>query len=90
MAYGKCCGLELIGWDYPRDAGLKDLVEKLKIFPVTVLNQLKKKDKDFLLEQGIVTCAQLAENREMMTSMGLNDQAQNTLRKDIDVLCGLY
>lgn len=90
MVYGKCSGLKLISWDYPRGAGLKELIESLKVFPVTLLNQLKKQEKAFLLENGIVACTQLAENREIMISMGYNDKTQKDLLKDIDELCSLF
>lgn len=37
LKYSSCKGLELLGWDYPKDEGLEDMVEAKKLYPVTIL-----------------------------------------------------
>jgi len=59
IKYGKCAGLVLISWDYPQDTGLKYWIDKTGLQPITSLFSLTKKDKQFLLERGIVLCSQL-------------------------------
>ncbi len=70
IQYGNCAGLVLISWDYPSDKGLKYWIDKTGLQPVTSLISLTKKDKQFLLDRGIVLCSQLEENKDLLKEMG--------------------
>lgn len=73
IQYGNCAGLVLISWDYPSDMGLKYWIDKTGLQPVTSLISLTKKDKQFLLDKGIVLCSQLEENKDLLKEMGITD-----------------
>ena len=73
LKYGKCSELVLISWDYPSDTGLKYWIDKTGLQPVTSLISLSKKEKQFLLEKGIVLCSQLVENKILLKELGLNE-----------------
>ncbi len=73
LNYAKCAGLVLISWDYPADTGLKYWIDKTGLHPLTSLISLSKKEKQFLLEKGIVLCNQLEENTQLLREMGLAD-----------------
>ena len=73
LQYAACAGLVLISWDYPLDTGLKYWIDKTGLQPVTSLISLTKKEKQFLLEKGIVLCSQLEENKELLKEMGISD-----------------
>ncbi len=59
--FGKCSGLNLIAWDYPNDNSLKNMIDRSGLHPLTSLKSLTKKDKEAILEQGIVLCKELSE-----------------------------
>ena len=73
IKYGTCAGLLMVSWDYPSDTGLKYWIDKTGLQPVTSLILLTKKEKQFLLEGGIVLCCQLEENKEMLKELGMTD-----------------
>lgn len=73
LQYAACAGLVLISWDYPSDTGLKYWIDKTGLQPLTSLISLNKKEKQFLLEKGIVLCNQLEENKELLKEMGITD-----------------
>lgn len=73
IQYGKCAGLVLISWDYPLETGLKYWIDKTGLQPLTSLISLTKKDKQFLLEKGIVLCSQLFGNEPLLKEMGLGE-----------------
>ncbi len=73
LQYAACAGLVLISWDYPLDTGLKYWIDKTGLQPVTSLISLTKKEKQFLLEKGIVLCSQLEENKVLLKEMGISD-----------------
>lgn len=83
-AYSECSGMKLLAWDYPSGNGLKDLMEKYGVFPVTILTQLTLKDKSLLIEQGIVTCNMLLNNPEAIKALNLNKRKYNSLLKELE------
>ena len=66
MTYGRCVGLDLLGWDYPIGKGIKDLIDELGLYPITCLNALSKAEKEHLLGQGILFCSDLTDRPEIL------------------------
>jgi hypothetical protein len=88
IEYSRCKGIKLMGWDYPKDHALKDLIEREKMFPITILTNLSIKDKKELMAAGIVTCAQLREQSESLHKMGFSKKKQSSILKELDALAG--
>ena len=59
--FGKCSGLKLLSWDYPKGNSLKDMVDVSGLHPLTSLKSLTSKEKIHILEQGVVLCKELTE-----------------------------
>lgn len=87
IKYGKCCGLNLMAWDYPKGNGLKDVIEKIKVHPITILNNLTKKEKIYLLEQDIVCCQQLLKNIKYLDDLNLSNKKYNSLMNELNDIC---
>jgi hypothetical protein len=83
IAYARCAHLKLLGWDYPSGGGLKDLIEKLNIFPVTILKTLTKLEKQQLADQGIVTLEQLRNNLSILGNLNINPRRYRELIKEM-------
>ena len=45
--YGNCVGLHLLSWDYPKGNGLKDRIDELGLYPITVSTLLSQREKQF-------------------------------------------
>ena len=88
IQYGKCSGLHLLAWDYPNGNGLKEIIERLKIYPVTVLSQLSYKDRQNLVNRGIVSCNQLLKEPNLLDLFQLSTTKYNTILKEIATICG--
>jgi len=87
MAYGECSGLKLLSWDYPVGNGLKDIIDREKIFPITVLTKLSNQDKQRLMGQGIVTCLQILETPGTLDSLGIEMINREKILAEIKNLC---
>ena len=85
--YGICSGLKMLSWDFPQNHALKDLVERYRIFPVTVLAHLNKKQKIMLTEKGIVLCRQIWQQKAVLDELGLTPSAK---QKTLDELASLF
>ncbi len=88
MAYGKCSGLNLLGWDYPRGRGLKDLVEEYSLYPISMLVGLANKEKHALLDDGIVTCRQLFENKDELNRFDFGKGKLKRVLQELEELVG--
>ena len=80
IKYANCAGLLIISWDYPSDTGLKYWIDKTGLHPVTSMISLTKKEKQNLLEKGIVLCSELAQRQDVLRQMGIKE---NQIRKII-------
>ena len=76
-SFGKCAGLELISWDYPSTKSLKYWIDKSGLHPLTTLTTLTKREKQLLLEQGIVLCNELEKNPELLMKTGISEKQIN-------------
>ena len=89
QSYGDCAGLLMVSWDYPYHNGLKVLIDKSGLHPLTSLISLTKAQKQKLLEKDIVLCSQLESNTNLLYDMGLSErqitkilyEAQNLVAK---------
>jgi len=59
--FGKCSGLVLKSWNYPFNNSLKDMVDAAGLHPITSLKTLSRRDKQQMLEQGVVLCREISE-----------------------------
>jgi hypothetical protein len=89
ISYGKCAGLYLLGWDYPSGNALKDLIDREKVYPVTVLSSLTKAQKTTLLNNGIVACSQIIDDPGMLDRLDISSVKSRNILKEVKSVCGL-
>lgn len=85
--YGLCSGIELLAWDFPEGRGLKELIERYKLYPITILYNLNQKEKQYLLTQGIVTCAQLSAKLQVLKALELPKSKFKALERELRSAC---
>jgi hypothetical protein len=87
IQYGKCVGLYLLSWDYPKDNSLKDRIDRLGLYPITVSTLLTNREKQFLLSRDIVLGKQLVEQIFYLDHLGISEQRKQNIIKEIKMLC---
>lgn len=86
MQYADYYGLKLLAWDYPAGNGIKDLVEREKMYPVTVLANLTARHKKYLIENGVVTCNELYRRLDLMDALDIPQKRRSALKKELESL----
>lgn len=71
ITYGQCVGLGLLSWDYPPEDSLRQRADRLGIHPVSCITSMSMKEKQFLLEQKIVTTRQLLQHTVALEKAGI-------------------
>jgi hypothetical protein len=85
--YANCIGLKLLSWDYPRNKGLKDLISRVNLHPITCLSSLSDEYKQKLLEQDIVFCTQLSEDKQALERLGMDSRSRGKVQKEANEIC---
>ena len=87
IKYGNCVGLYLLSWDYPPGDSLKDRINRLGLYPITVSTLLTKREKDFLLSREIVLCRQLIGDSFYLDHLGVSEERKKKVLNEMNTLC---
>ncbi|MFO8030607.1 MAG: ATP cone domain-containing protein [Cyclonatronaceae bacterium] len=86
ISYGTCTGLVMTGWDFPGKNSLKHRIGLAGLHPLTCLSSLNRKEKEFLLENGIVLCRTVPEEKSLLRELGLSDTRIAKVERECDEL----
>jgi len=87
IRYCECSGIKAIGWDYPKNDGLQNLIETAGLHPLTSLTSLTASQKKQLLRQGAVMCRDLTGDGRLLESIGLMGTRAARVLHEIADLC---
>ena len=88
IQYANCVGMKAIGWSYPPENGLQQLMDRAGLYPVTCLASLSGSQKKQLVERGVVTSTELEENKDMLWSIGMSESKTRRVLDEIDLFHG--
>jgi hypothetical protein len=86
--YAKAYGMRLLSWDYPAGNGLKDLIVRDRLYPVTILTTISPGTKELLIREGLVSCGLLAENLDILLQLGLGEKKRRALNCELSAILG--
>lgn len=87
ITYGKCAGLYLLSWDVPQKHSLRERIDRLGLYPITVSTILTGREKQFLLSRDIVLCRQLHKDSFYLDHLGVSDSRKARILKEVKELC---
>ncbi len=59
IKYANCVGLKILAWHYPEVKNLQYFIETKKLYPISILSTINKKQKEILLDSGIILVKEL-------------------------------
>ncbi|MCM4158711.1 ATPase [Antarcticibacterium flavum] len=86
-AYATCVGLKMLSWDYPPGKGIKDRIDQLGLFPVTVSTLLTAREKQFLLSRDLVLCRDLIDDKLYLDQLEIGQARKQRILKEMESLC---
>lgn len=87
ITYAECVGLKLLSWDYPYDKGLKDLINRVNLHPITSLCTLTKKQKQSLLHKGVIFCRQICEEPNSLDTLDIDQRKKSLVLIEANDIC---
>lgn len=88
IKYSKCVDVDLLGWKYPKGSGLEYLVEKHKLYPITILHSLNKSLLEVFIDKKIMMVKDLLEKDigKLSRVTGLSQKQLKPLIAEANVL----
>ena len=84
--YAKCVGMRALGWNYPTEGSLQELVERHGLHPVTCLTLLTRFQKQELLKLGFILCKDILKDQGVLSKIGLNASQTSRVVQEINNL----
>lgn len=88
LDYGRCVGLQLVGWSYPPGAGLREMIDGAGLHPLTCLTTLSRQEKINLLEKSIVLSRDLCQPGAWSEILDVSDDRRRRIIQEARILCG--
>lgn len=86
IQFAQCAKINLLGWSYPEEDSIAQLIDKLGLHPIICLSSLNNNQKKYLIDQGIILCRDLEKNINLLIQIGLNsDQAKQIIEECIRI-----
>jgi hypothetical protein len=80
IKYGECSRLKMIGWNYPTEGNLHDLIENNGLHPISCMTTLNHQQKRDLAGRNILVCVDLVGLPGILTEIGVkNEEAERVL-----------
>lgn len=87
--YGLCVKLYLLSWNLPLGDSLKERIDRLGLYPITVSNLLTQREKQFLLSRDLVLLRQLHQDSFYLDHLGVSEKRKERIIKEVNELCNL-
>jgi len=85
--FALCSGLNLLGWDYPKNNNLKTKNDSNYLYPITCLTTLSIAEKDKLMVLDLLLVKELLNNFNSLEKIGLSSYRIRNVMKEVSDLC---
>ena len=85
--YALCSGLKIISWSFPEEGSLRDLIERSRLHPITILSSLSNNHKATLLNNHTVLCKDIHENPALIDQLPLSKEEKVKTLSEIAFIC---
>src|SRR3989344_525085 len=89
LSYAHCNNMKVVSWSYPEGESLRDLIEKSRLHPITSLESINQSQKQKLLDQGVVLCKTLCQNKNLIEQLEISDEQKKKLEEELNFVCSI-
>lgn len=87
IKFAVCRNIRLLGWDYPTNNALPDLVDKYGLHPVTALTSLSGSQKRMLIERHVTLCKEVSQQKNMLREFGFSQEEIDSIIQESSEVC---
>lgn len=85
LKYGHCKNMVLIGWNHPEERSFAQMVDHEALYPITVIEDLKKVELDALADMNMMLCKDITD--ESMKVLQQRTQMSDSRVEEIKNIC---
>lgn len=87
IKYGQCQpALKFVGWNYPYDNNLHDMIERHELIPLTALTTITTTEKNLFLSRGIILSKNLLDTN-ILKEYNFDDKKIKSIQDEVQSLC---
>lgn len=86
ISYASCSGMHIISWSYPEGVSLRELVQRAKLFPITMLTSLSTRQQQELLAQKVMWCSDIVKTPEVLNVFSLLQEKRDQVVQEASYL----
>lgn len=85
--YAICKNIKILSWSYPEGNGLRDMIERARLHPVTMLTSLTNAQKRILLNNHVVLCKELYQDNSLIDMLYLSRPELDKVLSELKSVC---
>ncbi len=88
LRYGACRNILQIGWSTPADLGLRDIIQKNDLYPLSCVRGLKAEMRMQLVDSGLVLISQILkeDSAALAVRTGLPREIIRTIKEEVELV----
>lgn len=86
IKYGQCVGMKLLGWNYPPNESLHDLISSGGLQPITCLTSLSRDQKKELISKGVIMCLDIVGNPRYLYDAGIKPEEHENILTEAQIV----
>lgn len=86
--FAQCVGMKIMSWSYPEGESIRDLIEKMGLYPITMLTSLAQTHKLTLLTNHVVLCKDVFTNPSLLDILPISKEDREKTIAEIQFICG--
>lgn len=87
IKYARCVGQELLGWNYPPRKGLENIIDKYKVYPITILPSFRgSRLMEMFASRGIVSAQDVLAKEHLLKKMEIRPRLLTALKTEAQQL----
>jgi hypothetical protein len=77
----------MVGWNYPKQGNLHQIIEEARLHPLTCLSTLSNVHKKAFLQKGITLCRDVMANKSLFKEIGISNMKAGEVLDEIKKVC---
>lgn len=89
IKFAECVGLRIVSWKYPQKESLELMIERDRLYPVTILSSVRRSVLETLFRNRFILAKDIAimDEQTFIARSGLERETARILKREADELC---
>lgn len=79
LTFALCANMGVISWNYPQEESIREIAEREKLYPITILSSLSQDEKQTLLDNHTVLVKQILNNKDCLNLLQIQTEKKNQI-----------